>query len=106
MFMFYLESKECVLWLYETCFYCFFLFVESSEPANSPGIDMLELSPTSVLDISSVKSNHLHQLVSEGNLDGVRLVNFDTHSFTVVYMYVLKNHCHCSEPPMSSSLHM
>lgn len=80
--------------------------MDSSEPANSPGIDMLELSPTSVLDISSVKSNHLHQLVSEGNLDGVRLVNFDTHSFTVVYMYVLKNHCHCSEPPMSSSLHM
>nr|POF06095.1 hypothetical protein CFP56_38235 [Quercus suber] len=40
--------------------------------SNSPAIDMLELSPTSVLDISSVKSNHLHQLVSEGNLDGVR----------------------------------
>nr|XP_023928189.1 E3 ubiquitin-protein ligase KEG-like [Quercus suber]POE91085.1 e3 ubiquitin-protein ligase keg [Quercus suber] len=45
---------------------------QNNEPANSPGIDMLELSPTSVLDISSVKSNHLHQLVSEGNLDGVR----------------------------------
>lgn len=60
--------------------------MESSEPANSPGIDMLERSPTSVLDISHVKSNHLHQLVSEGNVNGVRLVNFDTQSFTAVFL--------------------
>ena len=80
--------------------------MDCSEPANSPGIDMLELSPTSVLDISRVKSNHLHQLVSEGNLDGVRLANFDTHSFTAVFLHVLKNHFQCSKPLMSSSLHM
>ncbi|KAJ4840034.1 hypothetical protein Tsubulata_033350 [Turnera subulata] len=44
----------------------------SSDLANCSGIDKLEHSPTSVLDIFQVKSNHLHQLLSEGNLDGVR----------------------------------
>ncbi|GAV62128.1 Pkinase domain-containing protein/Ank_2 domain-containing protein/Ank_3 domain-containing protein/zf-RING_2 domain-containing protein [Cephalotus follicularis] len=43
-----------------------------NEHPNCPGLDILEQSPTSVLDIFQVKSNHLHQLVSEGNFDGVR----------------------------------
>lgn len=60
--------------------------MECSEPAHTPGVDLLERSPTSVLDISHVKSNHLHQLVSEGNVNGVRLVHFDTHSFTAVFL--------------------
>lgn len=50
-----------------------FAFVEYSEVASSPHIDRLEQSPTSVLDILQVKSNHLHQLVSEGDVNGVRL---------------------------------
>ncbi|KAG6629825.1 E3 ubiquitin-protein ligase KEG-like [Carya illinoinensis] len=44
----------------------------NNELANGSGIDLLERSPTSVLDISLLKSNYLHQLVSEGNLNGVR----------------------------------
>ncbi|KAM7278247.1 hypothetical protein ACFE04_005381 [Oxalis oulophora] len=44
----------------------------NNELTNPPGIDILEQSPTSVLDIFEIKSNHLHQLVSEGNLKGVR----------------------------------
>lgn len=43
---------------------------------RSPRIDRLEQSPTSVLDILQVKSNHLHQLVSEGDVNGVRLGSF------------------------------
>ncbi|KGN48095.1 E3 ubiquitin-protein ligase KEG [Cucumis sativus] len=44
----------------------------TAEVASSPRIDRLEQSPTSVLDILQVKSNHLHQLVSEGDVNGVR----------------------------------
>lgn len=46
--------------------------IPNTEPANCSGIDMLEQSPTSVLDIFPVKSNHLHQLLSDGDVDGVR----------------------------------
>lgn len=84
----------------------FFSFVEYSEPANSPRIDILERSPTSVLDISCVKSNYLHQLVSEGNLSGVRWVHFNTHSLTAVFFYVFQNHWHFFKPVISSSLDM
>lgn len=52
--------------------------VKSREPANCSGIDMLEQSPTSVLDIFPVKSNHLHQLLSDGDVDGVRFVLTET----------------------------
>lgn len=53
-----------------------FAFVEYSEVASSPHIDRLEQSPTSVLDILQVKSNHLHQLVSDGDVNGVRFGYF------------------------------
>lgn len=46
--------------------------IPNTEPANCSRIDMLEQSPTSVLDIFPVKSNHLHQLLSDGDVDGVR----------------------------------
>ncbi|KAJ6302793.1 hypothetical protein OIU77_016813 [Salix suchowensis] len=46
--------------------------IPNTEPANCSGIDMLEQSPTSVLDIFPVRSNHLHQLLSDGDVDGVR----------------------------------
>ncbi|CAK7330657.1 unnamed protein product [Dovyalis caffra] len=46
--------------------------IPNTELANCSGIDVLEHSPTSVLDIFPVKSNHLHQLLSDGNVDGVR----------------------------------
>lgn len=96
-----LNFKNYVVWIYEA------FFVESSELANGSGIDLLERSPTSVLDISLLKSNYLHQLVSEGNLNGVRSVHFGTHSFSAsVILYVFMDHCHSSKPLISSSLHM
>ncbi|KAF7119469.1 hypothetical protein RHSIM_Rhsim13G0208400 [Rhododendron simsii] len=42
------------------------------ELAKCTRIDRKELSPTSVLDSFQVRSNYLHQLVSERNLSGVR----------------------------------
>lgn len=55
--------------------------MEYSEAPCFHHIDRLEQSPTSVLDILQVKSNHLHQLVSEGDVNGVRL------GYTVILAY-------------------
>lgn len=83
-----LNFKDYVAWIF---FLCEAFFVESSELAN--GIDLLERSPTSVLDISLVKSNYLHQLVSEGNLNGVRSVHFDAQFFLhQMVLYILMDH--------------
>ncbi|CAL5428157.1 unnamed protein product [Camellia sinensis] len=46
--------------------------LESSELAKCPQMDTLERSPTSVLNGFHVSPNYLHQLVSEGDLYGVR----------------------------------
>ncbi|GFZ20620.1 protein kinases;ubiquitin-protein ligase [Actinidia rufa] len=43
-----------------------------NELAKCCRIDTSERSPTSVLEAFQVSSNHLHQLVSEGDLNGVR----------------------------------
>ena len=75
--LYFFYSNEVVSYVTKNRTFDAFTFVEYSEVASSPHIDRLEQSPTSVLDILQVKSNHLHQLVSEGDVNGVRLGYFD-----------------------------